>query len=252
MYKEHGDFMPPEDENQIIWRYIDFIKFVDLLSTKELFFTRIDKFDDPYEGSNTIATINSRDEWFDMKVKLGEFSQESAKSTKEILIKNYVEQRKKMAVNCWHMNDYESDAMWKLYSNKNAGIAIKSTYFKLKESFNKSNITIYIGKVNYVDYKKDITKWGNGFIPILLKSISFKHEYELRAVIWSLGENNDKYCDPINNGIRIKVDIDVLIEEIYLAPNTQDWIKALIRDVMKKYKLDKPIKSSFFDGKPVY
>ena len=34
-------------------------------------------------------------------------------------------------VSCWHINGNESDAMWKIYSNKK-GIAIKTTIDKLK------------------------------------------------------------------------------------------------------------------------
>lgn len=39
----------PED-TACLWRYMSFEKFVSLLATKTLFFTRADKFDDPFEG----------------------------------------------------------------------------------------------------------------------------------------------------------------------------------------------------------
>jgi len=38
------------------------------------------------------------------------------------------------AINCWHMNDHESAAMWKLYLKSDEGIAIQSTYRKLKDA----------------------------------------------------------------------------------------------------------------------
>jgi hypothetical protein len=38
-------------------------------------------------------------------------------------------------INGWHYNEYESAAMWDLYSQANAGIAIQSTYRKLRDSF---------------------------------------------------------------------------------------------------------------------
>lgn len=44
-------FQKPKDLNVPIWRYMDFTKFVDLLDTKTLFFTRADRFDDQFEGS---------------------------------------------------------------------------------------------------------------------------------------------------------------------------------------------------------
>jgi hypothetical protein len=41
-----------EDSN-IIWRYMDFTKFVSLLDRSALFFARADKFKDQFEGSWT-------------------------------------------------------------------------------------------------------------------------------------------------------------------------------------------------------
>ena len=37
MYKEHPAFNTPDD-NRIIWRYLDFPKFLDILDRKKLFF----------------------------------------------------------------------------------------------------------------------------------------------------------------------------------------------------------------------
>jgi len=34
-----------------IWRYMDFTKFVDIISTEELYFSRSDCFEDDFEGS---------------------------------------------------------------------------------------------------------------------------------------------------------------------------------------------------------
>ena len=34
---------------------------------------------------------------------------------------------KSTLVNCWHQNEFESEAMWRLYSENNKGIAIQTT-----------------------------------------------------------------------------------------------------------------------------
>ena len=49
MYEELDGINPPNDED-ILWRYTNFEVFVNLLITNSLFFTRADKFEDPYEG----------------------------------------------------------------------------------------------------------------------------------------------------------------------------------------------------------
>ena len=50
MYKEHPTFIQPENEGIKVWRYMDFTKFVLLIDSRRLYFTRADKFDDPFEG----------------------------------------------------------------------------------------------------------------------------------------------------------------------------------------------------------
>lgn len=37
-------------ETDFLWRYMSFEKFVSLLSEESLFFSRVDKFEDPFEG----------------------------------------------------------------------------------------------------------------------------------------------------------------------------------------------------------
>jgi hypothetical protein len=51
MYEAHPIFIQPENEEIRVWRYMDFTKFVSLIDSRRLYFTRADKFDDPFEGS---------------------------------------------------------------------------------------------------------------------------------------------------------------------------------------------------------
>jgi len=51
MYEAHPVFVQPDDPNVKVWRYMDFTKLVSLLDSRTLYFTRPDKFDDPFEGS---------------------------------------------------------------------------------------------------------------------------------------------------------------------------------------------------------
>lgn len=50
MYEEHPVFNPPSDD-AVLWRYMDFTKFVSLLEKSALFFARADKLGDPFEGA---------------------------------------------------------------------------------------------------------------------------------------------------------------------------------------------------------
>ncbi len=48
---DHPVFVQPENSNMKIWRYVDFAKYVAMLQQKAIYFTRLDQFADPYEGS---------------------------------------------------------------------------------------------------------------------------------------------------------------------------------------------------------
>ena len=59
MYKK-DDHLTIPDENDKIWRYVDFSKFLSLLEDSAIFFSRADKLDDPFEGSYSKVNIKVR------------------------------------------------------------------------------------------------------------------------------------------------------------------------------------------------
>jgi hypothetical protein len=90
MFELHPAFIQPENEEIKIWRYLYFSKFVSLINNRRLYFSRSDKFDDPFEGSlprpnieareHFLATVPEDDEkeYFDSVRKLGDFLWEFA------------------------------------------------------------------------------------------------------------------------------------------------------------------------------
>src|SRR4051794_26367131 len=58
MYRPHQFFTPPANLSVKIWRYIDFTKFVDLISRKALYFPDATKLGDPFEGSFPQANLD--------------------------------------------------------------------------------------------------------------------------------------------------------------------------------------------------
>ena len=70
-------------------------------------------------------------------------------------------------VNCWCENDHESEAMWKSYGG-DEGIAIRTTFGGLTESL-VCESSVYIGRVQYVDYDETFIGERNVVIPLLHK-----------------------------------------------------------------------------------
>ena len=243
MYYDNPEFQTPADDAKI-WRFMDFTKFVYLVDKNSLYFARVDKFEDAWEGAITKPMSQLRNNWVN---RLHPYISNQFK-------KSFNLKKKPMAyqftyLNCWHINEYESAAMWKIYADINYGVAIQSTFERLCGSFQNYPNQVQIGKVEYIDYNNATVNMNNFLKLYLSKRKSFEYENELRAII-VIPPTNANWEYP--EGINVNIDINKLIEKIYICPKTEDWFLDLVKSITKKYNLDKEIiRSSLADG-PIY
>lgn len=257
MYFEHPSFAQPENEDVKVWRYIDFTKLVSMLDTRSLYFTRSDKFGDPFEGSYPRTNFLSRhltpkdlsEQERDIYHKLAPDFSRIAR-----------EHRKYAGVNCWHMNEHESAAMWKLYLKSNEGVSIQSTYSKLRKCF-VGDGKVYVGIIKYIDYKTGYIKdVANLFAPLMHKRISFAHECEVRAVVYRApnplpgpgGGVLDLSVETMRHGVQVKVDLDVLVERIYVAPDAPEWFRDLVKSAVSQYGHKFEVIDSSLSERPIF
>lgn len=97
----------------------------------------------------------------------------------------------------------------------------------------------YIGEVNYIDYKKEYIPFDDMFFPFLFKRKSFQYEREVRIIADISSENIT-----INDGLKIDVDINQLIERIYIHPKSENWYKKLVIELVSKLGFDFEIEKS--------
>jgi len=240
----------------VLWRFMDFTKFVSLLKSKAIYFSRADKFDDAFEGAKGL--LKNKSIWnkyyldyFINAIQTAPGEEERGRTNKEILkdAKRLLQQFNSIEshnihtfISCWHENKYESEAMWKLYtSSLEQGIAIKTTYKKLYYALGR-NPRIAIGRVNYIDYSQRFAKHDGAY---WFKRKSFEHEKEVRAIIYDYNTNNEV-------GKLIPVNLNLLIDRIYLSPVSQTWFYELLKDVTNKYNLKKKIVISDLSATPFY
>jgi hypothetical protein len=216
-------------EDRKIWRYLDFTKFVYLLKKEALIFTRVDKLEDQFEGSYSRPTIDDRQK---------EYTFESGLSP-ETLSEVFEKFRAYTFVNCWHINEYESAALWDLYTKGAEGIAILSTDKKLRDALPKN---VLLDHVTYIDYDKDLMRYDNPLYTFFYKRKSYEHEHELRAAFLCLPREGGGYhTSPpdINftfdlneklpfSAYPIPVDLDSVIDEMRVHPLAEDWFKEVV------------------------
>lgn len=245
--KNHPVFDEPNNPNIKIWRYMDFTKFVSLLDLKALHFARADLFEDPFEGSISRANVKLRPEIYKGLDIPANFFEQISKVRENI--------RKNTFISCWHMNEYESAAMWKLYASSNEAISIQST-FQLLHSCLPPNT--YVGTVHYIDYNNDLIPENNFFYPFVYKRKSFSHEREVRVILPSIPFPNLNDIaslpgKPVGDAGRIvSVNLDELIENVYIAPTSPTWFEGLVKSVMRKYELNKSLIKCALDEQPIF
>ncbi len=253
MYEELDGINPPNDED-ILWRYTNFEVFVNLLDTEALYFTRADKFEDPYEGFIPQSITDAYKQSL-MRNAPAEFV--------EAIMKRHESSRKYVMCNCWHKNVVESMAMWEKYHMRNSGVAIKTTMQNMKNSL-LSEYSIYIGKIEYIYDNIDDDQYIQIFLqseiplakkltyfPYFRKRKEYEHEQEVRliadidpfitdALNNQTVENVDSFLetglpDICDIGMLFNIDVNTLIDEVIVSPYAKDWITETLRSVVQKF-----------------
>lgn len=225
MYIKHPD-LPPIDVNQKIWHYFSLSKFLALLSRSSLYLCRQDKFDDSFEGA-----LTQKDEAF--------FESKSAGVTKGM-------RRDALGCtysNCWTRSDVDEYALWSSYASLKDGVAVQSTVLRLITALDPDDKrAVYVSNVQYIDYETDysfqLTKGiANMIAPHFSKRPYFKSEKELRAMYW----DTDGRYSSTPEGLLFKVDLNELIEFVYVAPFSMPQYRDIIEDLIMKYGLGKEV-----------
>jgi hypothetical protein len=224
---------PPDDT--VLWRYMTFDRFRQLLEGRRLWFVRLDQFDDPLEGTLTDGEIR-----FD-PVPDGQpprFRDAASDPIAQMM-------RHTAYINCWRMGP-ESMAMWDLYGKGPGSVAITTTVGLLKQHLLKDPRSVYMAEVRYVDWNEPSILRGV-FDPVLRKIVGYEHESEMRLFFWNVaGIRTDEPYKPDQTpvGLPFAIDPAELITAIWLGPRNISSTQPLVETLIAQYSLDIPIRPS--------
>lgn len=242
----------PEGNCKIV-RYLDLIKFVSLIQTGKIYFARLDSFEDKYEGSIPEFSFKDFRSWYEnfTKTKLLDIIEGDVDEHVEKVVEEQKEAtenfKKLICVSCWNKFDSESYALWKIYSDLSKGVMITTNISRIINAFKDTEQLIQISEIKYIDYKKEKMKFGNMNYPIIHKNIHYNYEKEIRLihqVNFGAGLTYDWSNEESEYGKYIKVDLNELIDEIVVSPNSPKWFYEIIENLTKTYNLDKNIRFS--------
>jgi len=218
-------------------------KLINLLLSNKLYLTRLDLLGDAHEGTYTKQNWLKNPELYQI---------ENAKGVLETQLNQNLRMRQSMYVNCWRIDNHESEAMWKLYCPSNEGVAIQTSYAKLFDSLPERNLKCFIGLVTYLDYETESFDKSNLFNPVMHKRKAFEHEKEIRIVkadmtLWN--GDLDKAPAP---GINLDTKLISDIEAVYINPYSPEWYFETVSNLLSKIDFTPPIKWSEIKSVPRY
>jgi hypothetical protein len=263
-YTETDLFLPPQDEQAEMWRYMSFAKLTWILDKSKLHFHKPSQFADPFEGSVPKSYYELRK--YAMKEELEDSNWD---------IDKYMESMKQAAkmhnqmicANCWHSNSRESAAMWDRYDGR--AVAIVSSVENLKSALEPIDKPVYLHEIDYVDFDAgadeitlrdksiidgilDRAGGPNMHLPYMLKRIEYSHENEVRAITYH-GEDWEE--DGWDSGVDLTVDVEDLINRVQISPHAPDWLSSSVEFTMDNccHDLDRSLVfESALDDDPVY
>jgi hypothetical protein len=248
---QHPSFRLPTNKDIPIWRYMDLGKYLAMLDRRSLYFARATQLGDPFEGSPTKMMVVQRE-----YIRANKATDPTLAAYKDVpdvaldwghipkqLVQSYL-------VSCWHMNEHESAAMWKLYSTSNEAVCVRSTYRRLRQCLAHN---VMIGEVSYINYDTQGFAADNGLNFIMHKRLSFSHERELRAIVWDMAGDAQSYKARIEpSGLAIEADLSALIERVYVSPTAAPWFNNLVGAMTKKCGYEFPVRQSVLAEAPLY
>ncbi|MBQ3324708.1 MAG: DUF2971 domain-containing protein [Muribaculaceae bacterium] len=210
--------------NVTIWRYMPINIFLKLINNRELHFHRIDSYNDKKEG--TLTTIDK---------KIFRYFSNS---------KEYWErERKRHYVSCWIESPHELALMWHTYGKE--GVAIKTSVKSLINSFDHDcDHKIYVSRVHYLDYDKDSSQYNGTPINILKIVFTKRKFYEQEKEIRLLYSYYNSPEGQEEKWYNLNCPIELMIEEIRLAPGITMENEIIIRNLLKRNKIDIPVLKS--------
>lgn len=229
------------EKNQVLRRYLDLAKFVDLLRTKKLYFRRSDLLEDKFEGSFTPKLDAAIREAYTTSANTEAY---------ETFRKSF---RRCTYINCWTQSLDDNMALWKLYGQSNNSVAITTTVHKLENELAKlkKDECCYIYKVEYINH------WRHEHMDILPINKVFKYklkayEYEKEIRVIRYREANSKLIETseIDHGIYMEVELNNFLRSIVVSPESEPWFLKVVEDLVVKYGLNVPVKNSMMSKNP--
>jgi hypothetical protein len=224
---------------------MDLAKYVSMLDSRALHFARADQMTDAWEGGYGSANKELRPTLY------GEHHERMARHFPAMREAG----RTQIYMNCWHVAEDESAAMWSIYQREGKGVAVRSTWAALTSGITAEG-DVCGAKVRYIDYANEFVSEGNIFDRFLVKRRNFVHEKEARLLVRDTGQvvPVDAWIEPAAGTgppvIPVSADLRSVVSVVYVAPSEPAWFRGVVESVTRHYGFDFDVRPSSMDTEP--
>ncbi|MGF6879169.1 hypothetical protein [Paraburkholderia sp. MM5477-R1] len=197
---EEGDDLPPQlkrsvrflrdiPDDRVVWRYMEDVRFLDLLEKQAIYFTPGYKLRNREDYELRVPVRLAETEAAHRVARLSSWISDRDELAHRLAFEEWTDDAKYLymsGISCWHVNPVENHAMWQIYVGKEkSGVAIKSTVGRLKRAIDTRKRFVHADMVAYIDYSNGSYERhpsASGFERIYSKSHFYSFENELRIV----------------------------------------------------------------------
>ena len=232
------DGLEPRDLNAPVWRFMPVRFFEDLIKNRQLYFARMDRFDDRHEGLPPEDYIHA--------LRLNRFDLNDIHA-RDHHIGDIACGRRNMYASCWYLFGEETATMWTQFA-PDGGVAVCSTYARLKSVIGSIPYRPHIGLVRYGGLH--LTNW-NVLRFISTKRQRYWREREVRVMLWIEpweGEGGNCHIDEFNIprpypvygtlnpcGLRPGIDAHDLISTVVVSPYAPPTRRKEVEEQLGEY-----------------
>lgn len=230
------------NDDQKLWRYMDLSKLVSMLDKQEIWLAKTDTVKDKHEG-RIPDEIKER-----LSTAYKEFSDNDKSPVRdEEDFEDYL--RKNTFISCWHKNTDENMVMWEIYARDINTVAIQTTVGRIKRSVLNDQLRGHSLILQNIAYQQSDEVRGELLYEqyFFRKRRHFEFEKEVRISLDTYSTKNPTKNTP--SGYELKTNINELIENILVHPDSEDWFLDAVSSVVKKYSINTSVLRGSYGNK---
>lgn len=209
------------DPAAVLWHYMPYAAYLELLRTRSLHFTRLDQLRDPWEGH-----VEGDYGWD----RIGGGDSETPPPTPA--------HKRQFAVSCWCRRVTESMSFWERYGSS-FGVAIRTSAGALCEGLRDAGHLVRLSNVKYdAGVRQRDSVPGNVLEIARRKLPAYSDENEVRALLWGL-DSREGLIQPHRprsgiwpvEGVAVEVNLSSLVQEVVVGPPWTTWFHAQVQEL---------------------